>query len=312
MLIPYMMLFIAGLICLIKGSDYVTVYASKAAKHFGVSELVIGITVVAMSTSLPELTVSVFSIFFESSQIATGTIIGSNIANICLIVGISAAIYPMKTDKGFLRQGIVTFIFTAVVFLFLLDGMVLYEGIIIIAGFVVYMYYLIRIKRRAPVKKKGVSEKTAKRRKKTAFKHVVQSIVGGLIVVAGANTLIYSTINMAGYLGISELLISLIAIAIGTSLPELAVSFTAALKKLEGISIGNILGSNIFNISILGMVSLFSVVPVTESLVFINLPIMVISVLALLLFMKTKWKITRPGGVVLLLMYATFIMLQFV
>jgi len=310
--IAYFALFASGLVCLIKGSDYVTVYASKLAKHCGISQLVIGITVVAMSTSLPELTVSIFSIAFESSQIATGTIIGSNIANICLIIGLSAAIYPIKTGRGFAKQGIFTLIFTIAVYAFLLDGMVFYEGAIILAGFLAYMYYLVRMRRAHGKMKTKKKTNHAGRDNKKTIKYIMASIAGGVIVVLGAQTLIYSTISIATTFGISELLISLIAIAIGTSLPELAVSFTAALKKLEGISLGNILGSNVFNIAILGLVSLFSVIPVTDFLVMVNLPIMLISTVVLLFFIQTRWRITRINGIILLLIYAVFLLLQFV
>ncbi|MCK5023702.1 MAG: calcium/sodium antiporter [Candidatus Aenigmarchaeota archaeon] len=314
MIIPYVMLFIAGIICLLKGSDYVTVYASKLAKHCGVSQLIIGITVVAMSTSLPELTVSIFSLLFETSQIATGTIIGSNIANVCLIVGISALLYPMKTNKNFLKQGYFTLVFTIAVVLFLMDGMVFYEGAILVVGFLIYMYYLINLKRKTSNKQKTkyVKKSEIKKEKKMMIKYIIFSLFGGLIVVVGAQTLIYSTIEIAKTLGISELLISLIAIAVGTSLPELAVSFTAAVKKLDGISIGNILGSNIFNIAILGLVSLFSTVSIINSAVMYNLLIMAVSVIVLLLFIKMRWKISRINGAVLLLIYAIFIYIQFI
>lgn len=312
----FILLFLAGLALLIKGADLVSDHGSKLAKSWGVSELVIGITLVAVATSLPELAVSVISAITESASIATGTIIGSNISNIGLIIGISALIFPLATKREFLRQEYAMIAFCVIGALFLLDGMFWYEGAILIAMLLVYMYLLIRQKK--PKTPNIIEEFMAffrermLRRKRRPWAHLLVAIAGGVVVVIGAEVLIFSTLRISEMIGISELVISLIAIAIGTSLPELAVSFTAAFKGMRGISIGNIIGSNIFNISILGIASVFSVVPVTQTIVQISLPIMIILSLLLLVFMKTKWEISRKEGVVLLLVYAAFIYLLFV
>ena len=305
----YIPLFIAGLVCLVKGSDFVTTHASAIAKASGISPLVVGMTIVAVSTSLPELAVSLISVFFRTSDIATGTIIGSNIANICLIVGLSALLYPVKTKSSFIKEGFFTLLFTLLIVVFLLDGMIYTEGIVILAGFFVYMYYLISEKRKGEIKKRTAS---GKRRTKKIIKHIFFSVAGGFVVVVGAEVVIHSTINIADVMGVSEMLIALIAIAVGTSLPELAVSFTAAWKKMGGISLGNILGSNIFNIAILAMVSLFSSVPVKPFTIFVNLPIMLISTALLMLFIRTGWEISRTEGGILIMIYLLFLISQFI
>ncbi len=311
----YLLLFAAGLALLIKGADWVSDYGSKIAKALGVSELVIGITLVAIATSLPELAVSVISAISQTATIATGTIIGSNISNIGLIIGISALVAPLTTRHAFVRQEYVMLIFSFAGALFLLDGMFWYEGIVLLAGLIIYMYYLIG--RRGPRKAdvwewlSGFVSARFGRKPKTPARHIAYCIAGGIAVVAGAEMLIYSTVSISQSIGVSELLISLIAIAVGTSLPELAVSVTAALKGMRGISIGNIIGSNIFNLAILGIASLFAVVPVAPLIILVDLPIMIALSIMLLFFMKSKWEISRGEGAVLLIVYLIFVCLQF-
>jgi cation:H+ antiporter len=303
----YVLLFVFGLFLMIKGSDWVTNFASRLAKLWNISELIIGITIVAMSTSLPELSVSLVSAITKTSKIAIGTIIGSNIANIGLIIGLSSIFAPLTTKYEFVKQEYVMLLFTIAVSIFLLGGMVWYEGLILLLGFILYMYYLIK-------KAKGTSRLSLLKRwkkRENPLKYMILCIAGGIVVVVGAELIVYSTINIANSLSISELLIALIAIAIGTSLPELAVSITAAMKKMRGISVGNVTGSNIFNISILAMTSLLTKIPVTSLVITIDIPIMLILSLLLLIFVRTKWKISRREGFILLLIYFIFVVIQF-
>jgi cation:H+ antiporter len=310
----YLVLFVAGLILLIKGADWVSEYGSMLARALGVSELVIGITLVAIATSLPELAVSLVSAITQTAQIATGTIVGSNISNIGLIIGISALVAPLSTKRDFIREEYIMILFSVVAAIFLLDGMAWYEGIVIIAGLVIYMYRLTKRERGHGMIKSAVGFVSARlgMKKRIPISHLLYCIFGGIIVIAGAELLIYSTISISEAIGVSELIISLIAIAVGTSLPELAVSLTAAIKGMRGISVGNIIGSNIFNLSILGMTSLFSVVPVTPLIVLADLPIMVMLAALLLAFTRTGWKISRTEGAALLIIYSVFVYLQFV
>ena len=136
-------------------------------------------------------------------------------------------------------------------------------------------------------------------------------MAGGLTVVAGAHLLVHSTVQIARWLDIPEILIAIIVIAIGTSLPELATSVTAAVKHMRGISLGNIIGSNIFNIAILGIASLFNAAPANSHVVSLDLPVMLAVTVLLLLFMRTGWKLSRKEGLILLAVYCLFVAMQF-
>lgn len=300
----YLLLFTAGLVFLLKGAETVTEYASRIAKKLGVSELVIGITLVAMATSLPELAVSLLSAF-TNAEIATGTIIGSNISNIFLILGASALLTPMVTGREFLKQEYAVLLFSIVLAVFLLANMEWYKGIILIAMFIVYMHYILK-KRRMPRLK--IRNPLAK--KKSIPKDFAISIIGALFVILGAKLLVDSTIKIAQWAGISEIVIALTVIAVGTSLPELATSLMAAYKKMRGIAIGNIIGSNIFNITILGMASLIRTVPTTTEIILINLPIMLFATVLLMLAIKFQGRLSRPLGAIFIVLFIVFIALQ--
>ncbi len=303
------LIFVVSLGILIKGADMITNYASRLAKIWGVSELVIGITIVAISTSLPELAVSLISVIGSIGGIAVGTIIGSNIANIGLIVGISALASPLLVTRKFIREGIVMLFFCIVTAALLLDGMFWYEGTILILMLFGYLYYL--VKSLDPMHRRRMTKAQEEKRHRDVIKCLLFCAAGAVFIAIGAEVLVYSTTNIATWLGISEVVIALIAIAIGTSLPEFATSVVAALKKMRGISVGNIIGSNIFNVSILGLVSLFGPVPTSAPMNAINIPIMLSLGLLLILFMRKGMKIDRTEAVVLFGIYLVFLVLQF-
>ena len=305
-----LILFAAGLGLLIKGADIVTDHAASLAKRFGISQLVIGITLVAMSTSLPELAVSITSVLFDVSDIATGTIVGSNIANICLILGLSALAAPLLGRKDFLHEGLITMAFTIAVSAFLIFGMFWPMGLTLLACFFIYMWYLLaRKKPERGFKHKHIDflERITQRK---SLVHLALVIFGASLVILGAYLLVSATVSIAAWLGVPELIISVIVVAAGTSLPELATSFVAAVKKMRGISVGNIIGSNIFNIAILSLASIFASIPAAAGLVLTDLAIMLIATALLLVFMRTGWSISRKEGAVLFLIYIIFLSIQ--
>ncbi len=307
----YLVLFALGFVLLVKGADMVTDHSASIARRFGISQLVIGITLVAFSTSLPELAVSLTSVLFKVSDIAVGTIVGSNIANIGLIIGLSALAAPLFVRKDFLREGCITMTFSLALTLLLLSGMVWYTGLFLILGLFAYMWYLLRkkpVKRGFRHKHEDFLDRITQRKN---IIHLTFTLIGAGMVILGAYVLVRSTINIAQWLGVPEFVISLIAVAVGTSLPELVTSFVAALKKMRGISVGNIIGSNIFNISILGMASLFAPISAVSGIVLTDLAIMLFVTALLLVFMRTGWKISRKEGTILLLVYAFFLYIQF-
>lgn len=295
----YIPAFIIGFILLLKGADLVTEHASRVAKSLGISQLVIGITLVAMATSLPELAVSLISAF-TNAGIATGTVIGSNISNILFILGISVLLYPMATGKEFLKQEYAVLLFSVVLAILLLGNMQWYHGLILIAMFIVYMRHVL----------KGPSRDVKPVPGERVSRDVAISVIGAILVVIGAKLLVDSTVAVAGWLGISEMVIALTVIAIGTSLPELATSVAAALKKMRGIAVGNIIGSNIFNITILGITALIRTVPTTAEVIAINIPMMLFATILLMLVIKFHKRLSRPVGACFLALFILFILLQ--
>jgi cation:H+ antiporter len=312
----FICIFVAGFWFLIKGADIIIDHATKVARELGISKFMIGLTLVAFSTTLPELSVSVISALSGVASIATGTIIGSIIVNIGLILGLAAIIRPLTTDEETLKLNYFMILFILMLSLVLFDGIVWYEGLILIIAFFVYIYsYFIEVKRQrslqtlvGPSRKKMIPQNPHN----DIVKHVLFCLLGGIIIVMGAEMLINSTVNIARWLNISELLISLLAISIGTSLPELAVALTGAIRKVKGISIGDIIGANIYNVFVLGLASLVSAVPVTQNLILFNIPLMIFISFCLMIFIKNGWKITKNEGFALLSIYLIFVFMQFI
>ncbi len=313
----YLLLLAIGFALLIKGADIVVKYASQTARLLGVSNFMIGLTLVAFSTTLPELTVSIMSAFSGVVDIATGTVLGSIIANPALILALAAVFVPLATNRSIIRLNYILLIYLIILSLLLIDGLVWYEGLILLILFAFYMRNLIK-------KGEGRGSENKKKKTKTQYnkegvaKYIVFTIIGGGLVVAGAKLLIDSTVNLSIIWGVPEIVIAIIAVAIGTSLPELAVALTAAFKKMVGISIGDILGANMFNVMVIGLTSLVSTIPVTTRTLTMIVPVVLIVNTLLLLFMSTKWfvskkwQLSRGEGIILLIIYVIFVYLQFV
>lgn len=305
--------FIVGLGLLIYGADSLVRGASSIAKKAGLSSLFIGLTVVSFGTSLPELMVNVFASFKGSADIAIGNILGSNISNILLILGISATIYPLTLRKGTIFKEI-PFSLLAVFVLFVLVNDALVDnvtasflgrgdGIILLALFAVFIYYTFGISK---------AEKTAKEEPVKKYKyHVATSmIVGGIIGLAvGGNLLVDGAIDLARFFGLSEALIGLTIIAIGTSLPELVTSAMAAYRRNSDIAIGNIVGSNIFNILwILGISSLIRPLAFSTKLNFDILTVIGVTfVLVLMMYIGKKNILQRWQGTTLISLYVIYL-----
>jgi len=306
-------LFAVGLILLIYGADSLVRGASSIAKKFGLSPLFIGLTIVAFGTSLPELVVNIFASFRGSNDIAIGNILGSNIANILLILGISAIIYPLVVKKGTISREI-PFSFLAVVVLFILANDVLMDGLfdsilsrgdglILLSFFIIFMYYTFGISK---------SSKEEQAEPVTTYKNYVAAsmIIGGILgVVIGGNLMVDAAVKVATFFGVSEALIGLTIVAIGTSLPELATSAIAAYHKKTDIAIGNVVGSNIFNVFwILGFSAIIKPLYFSVALN-IDLIILIVITLVLLLFIFIGKKnvLQRWQGGTMVGLYAVYI-----
>lgn len=301
-----------GLAILIAGAEALVRGATSLARRLGITPLVIGLTVVAFGTSTPELFVNIYSAFKGASDIAIGNIIGSNIANILLILGLSAMIIPLSVKKNTVWKEI-PFALLAVVLVFLMGNDALFDrvpfneltrtdGFSFIAIFIIFMYYIVSI-----AKESGNNDGAIKTH---SIPVSLSFIVGGIAaLVWGGKLLVDSAIDLARLAGMSDALIGLTIVAVGTSLPELATSIIAALHKEEDIAIGNIVGSNIFNVFwILGVTSLILPLPFNPRVnVDVGMSIFATLLLFLAMFVGKKHKLERWQGVMFVALYAVYI-----
>jgi cation:H+ antiporter len=342
------LLLILGLIFLVQGADYFIKSAASIAKKFGISEFIIGLTLVALGTSIPELASSITASIKNATGIIIGNVVGSNIANIGLIIGVAATIAVIKTKKAMLnRDGYIMLFVTGLFYLFMVNGTISrIEAGIFLLLYIVYLIflieakpefeeynfghflryflrfqYLITIKSRifsSRDKKKKEITPAQKREMKELFKaglikDFLIVIIAGSAVVLGAKYLIESAIFFANLFNIPENMIGLSVIAIGTSLPELAVSISAARKGYGNIAIGNIIGSNITNILlIIGVSGLILPITIIKSTLYYTAPFMIFMSILLLIFIRSYWTIRRIEGTIFLILYTIFMMLLFI
>jgi cation:H+ antiporter len=296
--------FIAGVLLLYKGSDILVDGTSKTAAHFGVSTLIISVIIIAFGTSAPELAISVGAALQRHADISVGNIIGSCIANLLLVLGLSAVIRPINVQKSTIKRELpimigVTLLFLVTAFLGMLDSSHIFGGILYLGLFALFLHYFITRARKERRPRQRIDEGEMK-------KNIFFIIFGIIGVVVGAQLLIESAITIATVLGISQMVIALSMVAIGTSLPELVVSAMAAYKRESDIALGNVIGSNVFNIFlILGLSALIIPLDAMSSLQNIGLLLIVsIIMLPLVYFNPT---ITRTKGVLLLGIYVVFL-----
>jgi len=307
---------ILGLILLVIGGEFLVRSSVALSFKFNISKLVIGMTVVSFATSAPELLVSLQAALDGSSDIALGNVIGSNIANIGLVLGITAIISPLAIDKSFYKLNWPMMMLISVVLYFMLSsGNVLdfKEGLALFISLVIFLYILI---------KKSKSETTEvvediddALMETSNFKVILWLIIGGAALYFGSEWLVFGAKEMALSIGVSERVISVTMVAIGTSVPELAASVIAALKKEKAISLGNLIGSNIFNIaSVLGLTAMIQPISVDNPQILssdIFWMMAFSAVLIPLVFIPKKFEIGRYKGLILLVAYAIFIFLAF-
>lgn len=298
-----------GLIFLFIGAEGLIRGSSALALRVGITPLVVGLTVVAFGTSTPELVVSLKAALIGNSSISLGNVVGSNIANIALILGIAALIRPLDVHANVIRREIPIMIGLSILLIILLiDGeLSLIDGIIFVAGIITYTIVNISMARK---EKNAEVENEFKEGLKTKLGVSVSIVfvVGGLgLMILGANLFVTSAISIAKAIGVSDAIIGLTIVAVGTSLPELITSIVAAFKNESDIAIGNVVGSNIFNIlGILGITAL--VIPLSsEGISYIDFGVMLFTALILLPLSKTGFRISRLEGLFLLTGYIVYI-----
>jgi len=306
------LVFIVSMAVLVKSSDFFTDAAEKIGRFFGVPSFIVGVTIVALGTSLPELVSSVVSILNGESQIVPGIVMGSNIANICLIMGITAIFAKnIKITYNITHVDLPMLVGSA----FLMAIMVMdrrftvIEAIICLAGLVVYMLHTVSAAKEGGVKRKSTSEM-----KKLSLKPWLMLLGSGIFIFLGAKYTIMAIQRLADILKIGESVIAASAVALGTSLPELSVSISAARKGNPEMAVGNVLGSNVFNtFAVMGLPVLIgkAVKPgfnliIAGDILKTTLPVMVGSTL-LFYFITAENRITRWEGWLLLLFYVLYL-----
>ena len=304
-----LLLLAVGFVMLIKGADWFVDGASKIADKFGIPQLVIGLTSVAMGTSAPEAAVSINSALrenVESAGIAIGNVMGSNILNVFLILGLTAVIKAIAVKKSTICYEIPFTVFITVVLalLGLSDNMVSrLDGAILWVLMIVYLLYLLRMAKKGQDVMEDVPELTEK---DTPLRLILSIIIGGGLIVWGADVTVDAATELANIFKMDERLIGLTIIAFGTSLPELVTSVTAAIKGKTDIAVGNIVGSNIFNILfVVGTAALIT--PVVYSADFlVDSIVAVVAMVLLLVCVLPKKKLGRLGGLVMLAGYAAY------
>jgi cation:H+ antiporter len=316
MLIPILFL-ILGLVLLLGGGEVFIKGAASLARRLNVSPIVIGLTVVAFGTSAAELVVNIMAAMQNAPDLAIGNILGSNISNILLVLGISAIIYPISVKKGTVWKEI-PFGIMAVVVLFILSADVFFgngsgtmnlltrgDGLILLAFFIIFIYYTYGLS-----KAEGEEEESIK---KYSWFATISFVLAGLAcLVFGGKLLVDNGVIIAQLFGMSELFIGLTIVAIGTSLPELAASGIAAYRHHDELAIGNVVGSNIFNVLwVLGLTPLVSPIKVNPDA---NLDIVIAVAAASLLFLfmfvghkHNRYKLRRWQGVVFVLLYVAYL-----
>ena len=307
-------LFAIGFVFLIKGADLLVDGAASIARSLKVSDLVIGLTVVAFGTSTPELFVNIIASFKGNTDIAVGNVLGSNIANVFLILGVSSIIYPLAVTKGTVWKEIPFSLLAAIALLFTANDQILdragasaltrIDGLIFLCFFTIFIYYTFSIAARV----EGIEEHVPA--KQYGLLRSLICILAGLVgLTIGGKWIVDGAIIIAKKLGMSESLIGLTIVAVGTSLPELATSAVAAYKKNVEIAVGNVVGSNIFNIFfVLGISCTIRPLPF-QTKNNVDLGVVILSSLMLFFFMFTgkKHSLDRWEGVVCLILYFGYV-----
>jgi len=294
---------VLGVWCVLKGADYLTEGAAAVARRMHIPEMIIGLTIVAAGTSAPELFVSVVSALKGTSDLAVGNVVGSNIMNTMLIVGVAAMVAPMTISKTTVKKDLPFTVGASMLLLFLAFDHFLGHvgGFLLLAAFALFMAYSI-------YRASGSEEQEdAPKEQLSAFKNTCYVLGGLLLLIVGSNVFVDHASNLALQMGVSEGVVGLTVVAGGTSLPELATTVVAARKGQSALAIGNVIGSNVFNILlILGLTATIHPLQI-EGITTIDMAVMLLSVTFVWLFAFTRFKVERWEGFVLLVGYLAYL-----
>ncbi len=315
-LVLYAVALLIGIVLLAKGADVLVAGSSKLALAYGIPVLIISLIIVSLGTSLPELLVSAFSSAQGEKDIALGNVLGSNIANILLVLGISALIQPVElkdplAGREMLILGLVSVIIFIIVLFWDFSRII---GILFLAGYFIYVLSLLRIASREKKVKEELEaealEAASEDGEEKKWKSWAKVVLGLVFVVIGSKALIYSAVGLATFFGIPSGIIALSLIAFGTSLPELATCVVASLKGADSVSLGTIIGSNNFNaLVVLGVAALIAPIGIGTGMVMASV-FMLIAFAILYIFFRFV-KIPKWGGVLMLVLYVIYIGLEY-
>lgn len=298
------LLLIFGIVVVLKSADWLTNGAVGLATKLGISQIVIGLTIVAIGTSMPEFFVSIVSAIKGTPDLAVGNIVGSNIFNVLLIVGVAATVAPIAIQRATVRRDIPIAIVASIMLTFMMfdDNISRIDALILFAAFIAFIWITLRNSKNDANEKDASTEKVI-----LTWKSVLFIIFGLVGLVLGSNIFVDNASSLAHGWGISDAVIGLTIVAGGTSLPELATSAVAARKGDSGIAIGNVLGSNVFNIlMILGLTGILSPMHI-QNITYIDMAVMVISMALFWLFSFTKLRVERWEGCVLIACFLGYI-----
>lgn len=298
------LLLIFGIVVVLKSADWLTNGAVGLATKLGISQIVIGLTIVAIGTSMPEFFVSIVSAIKGTPDLAVGNIVGSNIFNVLLIVGVAATVAPIAIQRATVRRDIPIAIVASIMLTFMMldDNISRIDALILFAAFIAFIWITLRNSKNDANEKDASTEKVI-----PTWKSVLFIIFGLVGLVLGSNIFVDNASSLAHDWGISDAVIGLTIVAGGTSLPELATSAVAARKGDSGIAIGNVLGSNVFNIlMILGLTGIISPMHI-QNITYIDMAVMVISMAMFWLFSFTKLRVERWEGCVLIACFLGYI-----
>ena len=291
-----------GLIFLIVGGDLLVRSAVSFADKFGVSSFLIGVTVVSFGTSAPELMVSIQAAMDQAADIAIGNVLGSNIANIALVLGISVVIRPLKIDSNTYKLSWWVMLVSSLLFiLFLLDNVITkMEGLVLIAG--LFCFIILSIKR-------NISNEESIISKINIQTGILFFVLGAIGLYSGSELFVESAISIASFFDVPKFVIGITVVALGTSLPELVTSIVALVKGQNNISLGNLIGSNVFNVfAVLGITSLIQELSTKSILLFLDFGVMLAVMLVFGYYLFIRKKISRTAGFVLLFGYISYIL----
>ena len=294
---------IIGVAMVLKGADFLTEGAAALARRVNIPEIVIGLTIVAAGTSAPELFVSLVSALKGTPDLAVGNVVGSNTMNCMLIVGCAAMVAPMTISRSTVKKDIPFAVGASVLLMLLALNSFLgrFDGILLLAGFVSFMIYSLR------QAKNGQGDTPAEEKQQNPWLSALYIVLGLIGLVIGSNLFVDHASSLALALGISEGVVGLTVVAGGTSLPELATSVVAARKGQSAIAIGNVIGSNVFNILlILGLTATISPLQI-EGITTIDMAVMLLSVILVWLFSRTRYTVERWEGGLLLVIYIGYL-----